>query len=57
MDISRKYYLSAFSGSGDDGLDFVRRKVLRFVYNEVCVAQASSANVCQCFYYQLIILL
>lgn len=45
MRIASKNDLRAFARSGNDGFDFVRGEVLRFVDDEVLVGQTSAANV------------
>ena len=44
LDIAGEHHLGTFSGTGDDGFDFMRGQVLGFVNDAVGFAQASSAD-------------
>ena len=46
-DIAREDHLGAFAGPGDDGLDFMRREVLRFVDYEEHFTERTSPDVCE----------
>ena len=46
-DIAREDHLGAFSGTGDDGFDFVRREVLGLVHDEEHLPQAAAADIGQ----------
>ena len=54
VDVSGEDYLSAFSGTGDDGLDLVRSEVLGLVHDEEDVAEAAAADIGQRVDYQFL---
>ncbi len=45
VNISGENYLGSFTGTGDDGLHFVRGEVLGFIYDEEGVGEGSAADV------------
>ena len=45
--VTREDHLGVFSGTGDDGLDFMRGEILRFVNDEKDIPEASSPDVGQ----------
>ena len=54
LNIAGEHNLSAFSGTGNNGFYLMRCQVLCFINDEICFLKASTSDICEWGYFQLL---